>query len=307
MTPRTLLVAHGARRGFDLPLDGGCVIGAQAGRCGLTLPDDGVAPHHCALTLDACGRVVCTALDAPVWVGRRELPPGASMAMPDFLPLRCGQATLMVGPQGADWSFAMRAAESSTPGLSHRADQTLRRVRSHGPLAAGALVLGSMLLVAGSVWGAVRWLSVPKDGVSEQLVRTQRWLQSVAPPDSRLQAVLDESRQRVVVVGRVPSESDRAALSAAIARLPDAVHDEVESLAQPPLEVETPKVAGVTTARRFAVLMSSHRSSTLVGSDGQRWREGDAFDGMTIRRIGLDQVVFDRDRHEVVLGLWQLR
>jgi hypothetical protein len=365
---RTLLVARGSERGAEWPLGAGstCVIGAEAALCDVVLGDDGVARRHCSLSLDARAHVIVTALDAPVWVGRRELPRGASMAMPDFLPLRCGQATMLVGPEGSDWSYSLGAAESA-PGLGERADVVVQQVRAASPLAFAALLLGSTALVAGSVWGAVSWLTTPQNTV-DSAARTQRWLLSAAPRDSELQLVVDDTLQRLVVTGYVRTERERALLAAALARQPYAPRAEfvavepmlatVRSLAQQhglacepaysgagrvacdpvtdaaaaervrvasqqvaglrelALPVASPPVASVKPAarraaasgsRRFAVLMSNKRGNQLIGPAGERWSEGDDFDGMTIRRIQLDHVVFERDRDEVVLQLAQLK
>jgi hypothetical protein len=346
-TLRSLHIARGERRGVEVPLVSGssCVIGSAAPPAGLLLRDEGVAPRHCTLTIDARSHVFVTALDAPVWVGQRALPCGASMAMPDFLPLRCGQATLLVGPQGSDWSYSILAAQRA-PGWSQRSGVVLQRLLATNQLAAGALLVASMLLVAGSVWGTVSWLTMPPVGAIDSFARVQRWLPSVAPSGSELQLIGDDTLQRVVVSGYVPTERQRAALTAALARAPEAPQAELVSVeqmlaalaqlaAQHGLHCEaayrgagkaacsneiadrasaerlrraSAEVAGLRElalqvaappasakgARRYAVLMSNMRGNQLVGPGGERWREGDAFDGMTIRRIAFDQVVFAR-------------
>ena len=367
VTRRTLHVARGQRRGADTPLVPGsqCVIGSSALHCDAVLGDRGVARTHCALAVDARARVTITALDASVWVGQRELPPGASIAMPDFLPLRCGEATLLVGPEGSDWSFSMVAAERA-PGLSQHASAAVRRVRAASPLAFAALLLGSALTVAGSVWGAVSWLTAPHDMGQADFARAQRWLLTVSPPGSELQLIVDDASQRLVVAGYVSTEQQRSALESAIARQAGTLRPEVVSVedmlaslgrvarkhglaceaayrgagrvacgneikdpraaeelraavamrvtglrelslqvAAPPADVA--KARSGTGARTFAVLMSNRRGNQLVGPAGERWHEGDIFDGMTIRRILFDQVVFERDRDEVVRYLAELR
>jgi hypothetical protein len=355
---RTLHVAQGLQRGSDLPLIAGstCVIGASPALCTVVLGDKGVAPRHCALTLDARGHVTCTALDAPVRVGQRELPPGASMAMPDFLPLCCGQATLLVGPPGSDWSFSMFAAERA-PGLGQRADAALQRVRTSNPAAFAALLLSSLAVAAGSVWGAVSYLAPPARMSADNLVRAQRWLQSIAPSGSELQLVADQHGERWVVSGYVLTSGQQEALAAAVGRRTDAPRAEVVSVEQMlaavdqlarreglacaavyrgagradcgqpiadasaadrlrasssqvaglrelSLQVAAPKRAAVqrvaVVQRKFSVVMSK-RGNWLIDATGQRYGEGDAFDGMTIRKITLDQVHFERDRGEVVL------
>lgn len=316
MIRRSLHIARGAQRGADLPLDAGrtCVIGADANACDIVLRDEGVAPRHCALALDARSHVICTALDAAVRVGQRELPPGASMAMPDFLPLRCGRATLLVGPEGSDWSYSLVAA-GSAPSLSERAGDGLQRVRAARPTVFAALVCVSTLLVAGSVWGAVSWLTSPSGGAPANLSQTQRWLLSVAPRGSTLQLILDETQQRLVVAGMVETELEREELARAVLQQGDGLTSEVVSRertrgaasAQPPAADVRERVPPVTPTRRFAVLMSSLRGNQIVGPAGERWREGDAFEGMTIRSIRFDHVVFERERSPVVLYLPQLR
>jgi hypothetical protein len=316
---RTLHVARGAQRGTELPLAAGrtCVIGSRAASCGVVLHDEGVAARHCALTLDARSHVTCTALDDAVWVGQRQLPPGASMAMPDFLPLRCGQATLLVGPEGTDWSYSLVAARSA-PGLRQRADDGLQQVRAARPIVFAALLCASTLLVAGSVWGAVSWLTAPSRMVpAGNLSQAQCWLQAAAPRGSELQVIVDDTRQQLVIAGRVATEAERAALAAAAARQGGGWAVEVVSAqatrgapaaavaAEHAAEAASPRAA--QAPRRFAVVMSSLRGSQIVGPGGERWREGDAFDGMTIRSIRFDHVVFERESRPLVLYLPHLR
>ena len=63
-----------------------------------------------------------------------------------------------------------------------------------------------------------------------------------------------------------------------------------------PLPVASPPVvaAPVQITQKFSVLMFRH-TRYLVGRHGKKYREGDEFDGFKISRIGLDQVVFERD------------
>jgi hypothetical protein len=319
---RSLHIARGAQRGADLPLEAGrtIVVGADAKTCDIVLRDAGVAQRHCVLAIDARSHIVCTALDAAVRIGQRELPPGASMAMPDFLPLRCGQATLLVGPEGSDWSYSMVAANSA-PSLSERAGEGLQRVRSARPAVFAALLCASTLLVGGSVWGAVSWLTAPSRQAGPDLSQAQRWLLSVAPRGSELQIVVDETRQRLVVLGQVETEHEREQLTRAVLRQGHGLASEVVSREQlrtaaprdhaamvrevaPAADATAPRS---TSARRFAVLMSDRRGSQIVGPGGERWREGDEFEGMTVRSIRFDHVVFERERRPVVLYLPQLR
>jgi hypothetical protein len=367
---RTLHFAQGLARGSDLQLVAGstCVIGASSAPCTVVLRDKGVAARHCALTLDTRGHVTCTALDAAVWVGQRKLPPGASMVMPDFLPLRCGQATLLVGPQGSDWSFSMIAAESA-PGLRQRVADRMQRVRASNPPAFAALLIGSLAVAAGSVWGAVSLLAAPPRMPADNMARAQRWLQSIAPGGSELQLIADDSEPGWVVSGYVATTQQRDALAATIQRQRDApraqlvaVDDLLASLtrlatregvvcaavyhgagragcsnemtnaaaagqlrtasARVPglrelsLQIAAPKAAPRAVlakapprapgARKFSVLMSNKRGNRLIGPAGEGYSEGDSFDGMTIRKIMFDQVVFQRGVDEVVLHLAQL-
>ncbi len=359
---RILHVARGLQRGSDLPLitGGTCVIGASPALCSVVLRDKDVAPRHCALTLDARGRVTCTALDDAVWVGQRELRPGASMVMPDFLPLCCGQATLLVGPRGSDWSFAMRAA-ATAPGLRQRVEVQLQRMRSSNPPAFAALLLGFLLVAAGSVWGTVNYLTVPLRTPADNMARLQRWLQSVAPHDSELQLIANDNGERLTVSGYVPTTRQRETLAAAIAQRADAPGSEVVSVEQLlssvtaisqrqgvactpvyrgagrigcsleigdavtaeklraassnvaglrelSLQIAAPRLAAqvpkrTAGSRQYSVVMSNKRGSRLIGPAGERYSEGDSFDGMTIRRILFDHVVLQRDNDEVVLIL----
>jgi hypothetical protein len=310
VTRRTLHVARGAQRGADLPLAAGrmCVIGSDASTCDIVLEDDGVAPRHCALALDARSHVTCTALDASVRVGQRHLPAGASMVMPDFLPLCCGAATLLVGPEGSDWSYSLVAA-GSAPSLGQRADDSLQRVRSARPAVFAALVCASTALVAGSVWGAVSWLTAPERLAPVNLSQAQRWLLSVAPRGSTLQLVVDETRERLVVVGTVATELEREALDSVVSRQGAGWASEVVSVGRVSGATDATQADGgpPVATRRFAVLLSELRGNLIIGPTGERWREGDIFEGMTIRSIRFDHVLFERERSAVVLYLPQLR
>jgi hypothetical protein len=367
VTGRTLHFAQGQQRGMDVPLIAGsaCVIGSSATLCTVVLRDEDVAPRHCALTLDSRGHVTCTALDAAVWVGQRKLPAGASMVMPDFLPLCCGRATLLVGPPGSDWSFSMIAA-ARAPGLRQRAGARLQRVRASNPAVFGVLLLGSLCIAAGSVWGAVSYLTMPLRMPADNIARAQRWLQTIAPSGSELQLIADDDSERWVVAGYVQTSQQRDAVAATVGRQPGALRAEVfavdqlmaslarvarregvacnaaylgagrvacgneisdalagklraasgrvEGLRELSLQVEAPQaVAAVAKAskrtagaRKFSVLMSNKRGNRLIGPAGEGYSEGDAFDGMTIRKIMFDQVLFQRGGDEVVLHLAQL-
>jgi hypothetical protein len=363
---RSLHVARGRQRHANFPLRlGTSVVGSSRTMCQFVLPDEGIAPRHFALGVDRSGRVTCTALDAAVRVGRRELPRGASMAMPDFLPLVCGEATLIVGPEGSDWSFSTVAAELA-PGLAQRVFAGLQKLRAAQPTAFIALWLAASLLLAGSVWAAASWLSMPLS--MDDPARVQRWLLSVSPPGSELELIGDETRGALVVAGYVATDQDLEVLAGALARRPERWHAEVysqqslrASLARAaqragvPCEVVwrgagrvacrgriadaagaqrlreaasqlaglrelaldaaelVPVVAAVSAEaprrmpRRYAVLMSDRRGSQLVGPAGERWSEGDAFNGMTILRIAFDHVVFAHESGELVLPLAQLQ
>lgn len=64
-----------------------------------------------------------------------------------------------------------------------------------------------------------------------------------------------------------------------------------------PVPVAAPPVVEVLPARitqKFAVVMS-RRGRYLLGRYGKKYTEGQQFDGFVIQKIGLDQVVFERD------------
>jgi hypothetical protein len=376
---RTLHVAQGVQRGVELPLSLGetCVIGASTEMCSVVLLDDGVAARHCALTLDSHGHVSCTAFDAAVRIGERALPPGESMLLPDFAPLRCGEARLVVGPPGSDWTRSEEAA-ARAPGLWQRVGASLGRARASHPIALLAVLLGSTGLLAGSVWGAINYFGAPPSLTVDNLERAQHWLKTVAPAGSELQLIADESRQRLVVSGYVPTNYQRELLMATIAERPDAPRSEVFSVEQmlasvvriaqlegvscvvayrgagranctneianaaaadklraasgqvaglrelslqvaaaaPVADGGAPVAAlpsakgcgrkGVSIGRKFSVFMSK-KGATLIGPAGEKYREGDVFEGLTIRKIMLDQVVFECDDSEYVFYVAQMK
>jgi hypothetical protein len=53
----------------------------------------------------------------------------------------------------------------------------------------------------------------------------------------------------------------------------------------------------VRLTQKFSVLMFRNQRY-LVGQYGERYREGEQFDGFTINRIGIDKIMFERDGHE---------
>jgi hypothetical protein len=375
---RTLHFAQGLQRGVELPLSVGetCVIGSSPEQCTVVLFDDGVAGRHCAVTLDGHGHVNCTAFDAAVRVGERALAPGESMALPDFAPLRCGDATLIVGPPGSDWSRTEQAV-SRAPGAWHRVSASLRRARASHPIALAAVLLGSTGLLAGSVWGTVSYLGAPPRLSVDNMARAQQWLKSVAPAGSELQLIADENRQRLIVSGYVPSNYQRELVVAAISEQPDAPRSEVYSVEQMMASVvrlaqlegvacvvayrgagrvnctneiadaaaanrlrgasaqitglrelalqvapaptadagqPAPPVAsakgcgrkGVAVGRKFSVLMSK-KGNMLIGPANEPYKVGDVFEGMTIREIMLDKVVFGCDDSEYVFYVAQMK
>jgi hypothetical protein len=378
-TARTLHFAQGLQRGVDLPLAAGdaCVIGSSPEHCSVVLLDDGVAARHCALTLDMHGRVSCTAFDAAVRIGERELAPRASMPLPDFAPLRCGEATLQVGPTGSDWSQSAAAA-AHEPGLWQRAGASLRRARASHPIALVAVLLGSTGLLAGSVWGTVSYLGAPPRLSVDNMARAQQWLKSVAPAGSELQLIADENRQRLIVSGYVPSNYQRELVVAAIAEQPDAPRNEVYSVEQMmasvvrlaqlegvacvvayrgagrvnctneiadvaaadrlrgasaqiaglrelALQVAPAAIAdagqaaapplpsakgcgrkGVAVGRKFSILMSK-KGNVLIGPANEPYKVGDVFEGMVIREIMLDKVIFGCDDSEYVFYVAQMK
>jgi hypothetical protein len=379
-TTRTLHFAQGLQRGVDMPLQAGsvCVIGSSAEACTLVLFDDGVAARHCALTLDTSGRVTCTAFDAPVRIGERELKPGESMLWPDLVPLRCGEATLLVGAEGADWSRPA-AVSSQGAGPWLRWSGALRNARATHPAATLAVLIGSCGLLVGSVWGTVSYITAPLRLTLDNVARAQQWLKSVAPAGSELQLIADESRQRLVVSGYVPTNYQRELLVATVAEQADAPRSEVFSVEQmmasvvriaqlegltcvaayagagranctneiadaaaadrfraasaqvpglraltlqvaspgpvagaegqappPALSAKTCGRKGIAIGRKFSILMSK-RGNVMIGPAGEPYKEGDVFEGMKIRQIMLDKVIFECDDSEYVFYVAQMR
>lgn len=377
-TSRTLHFAQGLQRGVELPLSAGeaLVIGASPEQCTVALLDDGVAARHCALTLDGHGRVSCTAFDAAVRIGDRELRPGESMLLPDFAPLHCGEATLLVGPSGSDWSqsAAVAARESS---LWQRVGASLRRARVSHPIALAAVLLGSTGLLAGSVWGTVSYLGAPPRLSVDDMSRANQWLKSAAPASSELELFFDEKRQRLVVSGYVRSNYDREHLKAKFSELSDppinealsveqmqtsVVHiaqlegvacvvaylgkgraqctneiadaaaaeklriasKQVAGLRELTLQVAGPAPApdavspaaapsakgcgrkGMAIGRKFSILMSK-KGNLLIGPANEPYKVGDVFEGMVIREIMLDKVIFTCDDSEYVFYVAQMK
>lgn len=377
---RTLHFAQGLQRGVDVPLEAGsvCVVGSSPEACTLVLFDDGVAARHCALTLDGDGRINCTAFDAPVRVGERELKAGESMTLPDLVPLRCGDAMLLVGPEGSDWLRPVAAGSAERSGLWARGANALRNARATHPAMTLAVLLGCGGLLAGSVWGTVSYINAPLRLSVDNVARAQQWLKSVAPAGSELQLIADESRQRLVVSGYVPTNYQRELLVATIAEQADAPRSEVYSVEQMmasvvrmaqleglacvaayggagrvsctndianaqaadrlraasaqvsglrelSLQVNAPQPVtasnevipvapnargggpkGVSIGRKFSIFISK-RGKYIVGPAGEKFKEGDVFEGLTIRSIELDRVVFERDAEEYVFYVAQMR
>jgi type II secretory pathway component PulC len=63
---------------------------------------------------------------------------------------------------------------------------------------------------------------------------------------------------------------------------------------------------GVAIGRKFSILISK-RGKHVIGPAGEKYGEGDVFDGLAIRSIALDHVVFERDGAEYVFYVAQMR
>jgi hypothetical protein len=378
---RALHFAQGLQRGVSMSLEPGsvCVIGASAESSTVVLLDDGVASRHCALMLDGTGRVTCTAFESAVRVGDRELKPGESMALPDLMPLHCGEAMLLVGPEDADWSRPLSAAPADGAGAWTRWIGALRNARATHPATTLAVASATAVLLVGSVWGAVRYVTAPLRLSVDNVAEAQQWLKTVAPAGSELQLISDETRQRLVVSGYVPTNYQRELLVATVAEQAEAPRSEVYSVEQLlasvvrmaqleglacvaayggagrvsctndidkpqaadrlraasaqvaglrelSLQVSAPPTVapnsamvpaagtspvsqgakGVAVGRKFSIFMSK-RGKHLIGPAGERYSEGDVFEGLTIRSIALDHVVFERDQQQYVFYVAQMR
>lgn len=67
-----------------------------------------------------------------------------------------------------------------------------------------------------------------------------------------------------------------------------------QSIVPPPAPPPVPQTAPVQLSEKFAVLMFRDRRY-LIGRYGKRYIEGEEFDGFRIKRIELDQVLFERE------------
>jgi type III secretion system YscD/HrpQ family protein len=67
-----------------------------------------------------------------------------------------------------------------------------------------------------------------------------------------------------------------------------------QPIAPPPAPSPAPQAAPVQLSEKFAVLMFRDRRY-LIGRHGKRYVEGEEFDGFRIKRIELDQILFERE------------
>lgn len=366
---RQLRILSGLHRGAEVSLDREqrCVVGSS-GDCSVVLFDAQVAPRHCVIQLDDFG-LSCRALDAPVMLGERELAPGEVAKLDDLAPIRCGQAVLCAGPEGAQWPSeeALQAAPRMKP------LQAVRSLRQLNPYALFATVLLGITCVIGLAYAALsdREYEITADRVAAARV----WLESVAPEGSELAIGTDTlPGQQLLLTGYVSNEAHLQALLAASRRSSFAPRIEVYSvedmkasmqrlshLAQLPCEprydgggqlacvdavssefaasklrmvsrdvpglrglqvtVQPPAVVAQAAAplveppaaqpamrltQKFSVLMWRNQRY-LIGQYGERYREGEQFDGFTIHRIGVDKIMFERDGQQFEFYVAALR
>lgn len=102
---------------------------------------------------------------------------------------------------------------------------------------------------------------------------------------------------RIACANAVASEGQASRLRLLVRDVPGAtdVHVRIAPPVQPPpppIQQSTPAPPVVT--EKFAVLMTAHERY-LIDRVGKKYVEGDQFNGLRIRRIGLDQVIFERD------------
>ena len=67
-----------------------------------------------------------------------------------------------------------------------------------------------------------------------------------------------------------------------------------------------PPTAAARLTKKFSVLMWRNQRY-LIGQFGERYKEGEEFDGFNIRRIGVDTILFERDGHEFEFYVAALR
>lgn len=84
------------------------------------------------------------------------------------------------------------------------------------------------------------------------------------------------------------------------------------SVVPPPMVAEAPPPAPVVTSgpvrltQKFSVLMWRNQRY-LIGQFGERYKEGEDFDGFKISRIGVDKIMFERDGKEFEFYVAALR
>jgi type III secretion system YscD/HrpQ family protein len=78
----------------------------------------------------------------------------------------------------------------------------------------------------------------------------------------------------------------------------------------PPVVAEAappaPKIEDPVLRRKFSVLMFRNQRF-LIGPFGERYKEGEQFDGFTINRIGVDRIMFERDGRQFEFYVAALR
>lgn len=160
---------------FRMPERGILMIG-RADDCDLILGDDGIAEHHCVLTVMG-EQVMLRALDGDVDTDERRIAPGQSVSLEHFAMARLGDMRFAVG---SHWSERWQSlSDASDTGASVLTERQLARRRQGVLASAGLLLLVAILVLFGS-WRVTHSASPVAHDASEQLQQTRAILQRLS-------------------------------------------------------------------------------------------------------------------------------
>jgi type III secretion system YscD/HrpQ family protein len=173
----SLRVLTGMHAGAEMRLpDRGILMIGQADDCDLILADDGIAPHHCVLTVMG-DQVLLRAMDGAVATHEGPIAAGENITLEHFATAHLADVQLAVGPHWNErWQTLADAAGTGVPVLTGGQIAGRRR----GLLSVVALLLLVATLVLFGSWKVSHPVAVATRTSGQQLVQAQEILHQLS-------------------------------------------------------------------------------------------------------------------------------